>query len=284
MRSKLLFFLFLAACLRVCCPSVYALDIPKRPSGYVYDSAHLISARAKSQLEVQLYQFEKQTSNQIVIATFPSLEDESLEDFSIRLAEAWKIGQKEKDNGIIFLIFKKERKMRIEVGYGLEGVLPDALVLQIIGQAGAYFKKGEYEQGVFSAARLLMQVTQGEYENNRYNQAGSQYRELTPEEIEAQRQAVAAVMRLIFFAALVIFVIDLFRYRTYAVSHKGIRSRYNFWEWFFRFAILLAIISILFRILIYSMLFSRGGYSSGRGGFRGGGGGSFGGGGASGGW
>jgi len=118
-----------------CVPSVLrALDVPKRPEGYVTDKAGLLSPQTKMQLEGVLRQYEQKTSNQIVIVTFPSLEEESLGDFSIRLAEAWKVGQKGRDNGVIFLIFKEDRKMRIEVGYGLEGVLPDALAGQIIQQ------------------------------------------------------------------------------------------------------------------------------------------------------
>src|SRR5262245_30582073 len=106
---------------------VQALEIPK-PTGYrVNDFASVLSADAKTRLESKLRQFEKETTTQIAVAIFPSLEDESLEDFSVRMAEAWKIGGKANSNGVLLVIFIKEHKARIEVGYGLEGVLTDAL-------------------------------------------------------------------------------------------------------------------------------------------------------------
>jgi uncharacterized protein len=82
----------------------------------------------------------------------------------MRLAEAWKAGQKRKDNGVIFLIFKNDRKMRIEVGYGLEGVLTDALSGQIISQVVApYFRNGDYSGGVLAGTDAIMKATQGEF-------------------------------------------------------------------------------------------------------------------------
>ena len=270
-------------------PLVSALDIPKRPSGYVTDTADLISPQTEAQLEELLVNYNIQTSNQVVIATFPSLEGEALEDFSIRLAEAWKIGQKEKDNGVIFLIFKNDRKMRIEVGYGLEGAIPDALAGQIISQVVApQFEQGNYEQGIISGIGAIMKAAQGEFQgvtrSSVYENRGYQ-RELTPEEMEALRKQSARFIGLaaIFFG--ILFFVDLFRYFGYRKDHRIYKDRYSFWEWFFRFAVMLAVISIIFRMLFYMALFSRGGYGGrgGGGGFSGGGG-SFGGGGASGSW
>ena len=145
-------------------PILSALEVPKRADGYVTDRAGLLSSSAKANLENTLRSFEEKTSNQVVVATFPSLEGDSLEDFSIRLAGAWKVGQKGKDNGVIFLIFKNDRKIRIEVGYGLEGVLPDALAGQIISQVVApYFRKGDYEGGILAGTDAIIKATQGEY-------------------------------------------------------------------------------------------------------------------------
>ena len=145
-------------------PALFALEVPKRADGYVTDRAKLLSPASESNLESYLQSFEEKTSNQVVVATFPSLEGDSLEDFSIRLAEAWKVGQKGKSNGVIFLIFKKERKMRIEVGYGLEPVLPDITAGQIISQVVApYFKKGDYESGIFSGVDAIVKATRGEF-------------------------------------------------------------------------------------------------------------------------
>jgi uncharacterized protein len=145
-------------------PVLLALKVPPRADGYVTDRAGLLSSSARSELETVLRSFEDKTSNQVVVATFPSLEGDSLEDFSMRLAEAWKAGQKKRDNGVIFLIFKNDRKMRIEVGYGLEGVLPDALAGQIISQVVApYFRKGDYSGGIVAGTDAIMKATQGEY-------------------------------------------------------------------------------------------------------------------------
>lgn len=145
-------------------PVLSALEVPKRADGYVTDRAGLLSASARASLETTLRAFEEKTSNQVVVATFPSLEGDSIEDFSIRLAEAWKAGQKGRDNGVIFLIFRNDRKIRIEVGYGLEGVFPDAMAGQIISQVVApYFRKGDYSGGIVAGTDAIMKATQGEF-------------------------------------------------------------------------------------------------------------------------
>jgi uncharacterized protein len=88
----------------------------------------------------------------MVIAIFPSLQGESLEDFSIRLAERWRIGDKKLDNGVILLVFVKDRRLRMEVGYGLEAVLPDAVAAQIISnQIGPRFREGRWGDGLMAA-------------------------------------------------------------------------------------------------------------------------------------
>ncbi len=141
-----------------------ALEVPKRPEGYVNDWAGLLSPAANADLEVQLRAFEDKTSNQVVVVTFPSLEGQSLEDFSMRLAEAWKIGQKGKDNGVIFLIFRDDRKMRIEVGYGLEGAFPDLVAGEIIRQVVAPdFRKGDTTRGIVAGVDAILRATQGEF-------------------------------------------------------------------------------------------------------------------------
>ena len=145
-------------------PILFALEVPQRPDGYVTDRAELLPASVRADLEIALRAFEDKTSNQVVVATFPSLEGDSLEDFSIRLAEAWKAGQKRRDNGVIFLIFKNDRKIRIEAGYGLEGVLTDALSGQIISEVVVpYFRKGDYSGGILAGTDAIMKATQGEF-------------------------------------------------------------------------------------------------------------------------
>jgi uncharacterized protein len=143
---------------------LFAFQIPSKPDGYVTDQAGLLPSQAKQDLETMLRSFEEQTSNQVVVATFPSLDGENLEDISMKIAEKWKPGQKGKDNGAILLIFQNDRKMRIEVGYGLEGVLPDALAGQIISQVIApKFKQGDYFEGISLGVQAIIAATKGEY-------------------------------------------------------------------------------------------------------------------------
>lgn len=262
-----------------------ALDIPEPPQTYVTDGAGLLSAHSRQRLEEELRAFEERTTNQIVVATFPSLEGESLEDFSISLAEKWKVGDRDRDNGVIFLVFKEDRRMRLEVGYGLEGALPDALAGRILEEVVApRFRSGDYDAGILQGVAAVLRAVEGEYQG-----AGRP--------VDAGRNGGGAgFLRalLIFLAAL--FGIDLFRYGSYQWDHRLYAERYGPWEWWVRFSILLFVLSMLYRMIFYARLSSRGGYYGSRRGFGefspggdsfGGfssGGGSFGGGGASGRW
>jgi uncharacterized protein len=260
--------------------TLLALKVPDRPQGYVTDGAGLLSKTAKSHLENVLAAFDAETTNQLIVVTMPSLEGDSLEDYSIRLAKAWQPGRKGRNNGVIFLIFKEDRKMRIEVGYGLEGVLTDALAGQIIrNEVAPQFKQGNYERGIFAGVAAIIQATQGEYQAKR-DAAGN--RELTPGELEARRRGNQGILIGILLIAALVSIIDLIRYFGYRYGHREYAARYDFWEWWLRFAILLAILNILFRIALSAMM-SSGGRGGSSGGFSGGGG-SFGGGGASGRW
>lgn len=268
--------------------SVSALEVPDRPQGYVTDQAALLTPSVRGQLNQVLRQFEASTSIQVVVASFSSLEQESLEDFSIRLAQRWKVGQKGKDNGVILIIFKAERLIRIEVGYGLEGALPDILAGTIIrNDIAPFFKQEQYEAGVLKGVQSIMQAIKGEYRGRATSASSHRVsrRDLTPEELAALKRQGFILFIFVLIGASILFLADIWRYFGYRKERRLYNQSYSFWEWFFRFAVLLAVASIVFRILFYMMLFSRGGYGGGRGGggFSGGGG-SFGGGGASGSW
>jgi len=157
-------FLFTLFSLVVFCSfSAHALDVPKL-QGYVNDYANMISPPAKAELEKELRSFEKTDSTQIVILTIPSLGGEVMEEFSIRVAEAWKIGQKGKDNGIIFIVAKQERKMRIEVGRGLEGRLTDLMAGRIVDLVvKPRFKRGDFDGGFVAGVSSLIDATRGEF-------------------------------------------------------------------------------------------------------------------------
>jgi uncharacterized protein len=115
------------------------------------------------QLEQRLERFENETGHQIAVLTIPSLQGDALESFSIRVAENWKIGKKGFDNGVILVIAQNDRKLRIEVGYGLEGVLPDAIASRIIREVIVpRFRANEYVGGIEAGIESIMKVTRGE--------------------------------------------------------------------------------------------------------------------------
>ena len=128
--------------------SIFALDVPFL-SGRVIDDVGILSDEIKISIENKLKEHEKQTSNQVVVLIIPSLEGEILEEYSLKVASTWKLGQKGKDNGVLLLIAKNDRKIRIEVGYGLEGTLTDVLCNRIIrNEITPSFKQGNFSLGV----------------------------------------------------------------------------------------------------------------------------------------
>jgi uncharacterized protein len=157
--------LFAIAIVVCCCVPLLAhgLDVPKL-QGYVNDYAGMITPSAKSKLEDGLRAFEQSDSTQIVILTVPSLEGENLEEFGIKVAEAWKIGQKGKDNGAILIVSKQDRKIRIEVGYGLEGRLTDLAAGRIIDLViKPRFQQGDFDGGFIAGVSSMIAATRGEF-------------------------------------------------------------------------------------------------------------------------
>ncbi len=232
----------------------HATSVPEKPLRYVVDLAGIIDDAAENRLNGYLRELEQKTTAQEVILTIPSLEGESIEDFSITIAhDKWKLGQKGKDNGVLLLISQKDRKYRIEVGYGLEGVLPDSLV----GSLGRnllvpYFRKGDYSTGIFTAAIAI-----------------------------ADKIAEASGVK--------IEGMPTIKYSTQPAEKSEPASLFNT----IITVAFLIVLGILFiknpRLFLMLLLFSsmggrRGSWGGGGGGFGGGGGGGFGGGGASGGW
>jgi uncharacterized protein len=143
-----------------------ALDVPPL-RGHVNDYASMLSPGAVQELEASLSAFEQSDSTQIVVLTVPTLGGENLEEYSIKVAEAWRIGQKKIDNGVILLIAKQERKVRIEVGRGLEGKLTDLVSGRIIrGDIAPLFKAGDIDGGVKTGVASIMAVVKGEYTAN----------------------------------------------------------------------------------------------------------------------
>ncbi len=144
------------------CFSYASIDFPSLTSRVV-DEANILSSQTKESLESSLSSHERNTANQVVIATIKSLQGYEIEDFSLRLARHWALGQKDKNNGVLLLIAPNERKARIEVGYGLEGVLSDKEAHEIITYTLIpAFKKGDFDGGVLAATKQILQVVNGE--------------------------------------------------------------------------------------------------------------------------
>ncbi len=133
--------------------------IPAQPAQRVMDLAGIIDPATRARLNARLKELEEKTTAQVVVLTLRSLEGESLEEFSHRTAVQWKIGQKGKDNGVLITVALVERKYRIEVGYGLEAVLPDSLVGSIGRERLApHFRKGDYAGGISDAVAGIAQI------------------------------------------------------------------------------------------------------------------------------
>ena len=141
----------------------YGLEVPALKKR-VNDYAGILSSTTEGQLETTLRDLEQTDSTQIVVLTLRSLEGDSIEDFSMRVAESWQIGQKGSDNGALLIISIKDRKIRIEVGYGLEGTLTDLVAGRIIRNVIApQFKAGNFDQGVANGIQSMIQVVRGEF-------------------------------------------------------------------------------------------------------------------------
>ncbi len=137
-----------------------ALADPKFPAltGRVVDDAQILSPAAEQQLSAELAQLEAQTGHQMVVATVPDLQGYEIEEFGYQLGRAWALGRKGEDDGAILLVAPKERKVRVEVGYGLEGVLTDALSSVILQtKVLPQFREGRMEQGVVDGAQAIIQ-------------------------------------------------------------------------------------------------------------------------------
>jgi uncharacterized protein len=142
-----------------------AQDFPDQPSQYVNDYDRLLNQQELRSLNELLRAYEDSTSNQFVVAIFPNAQGYAVEDFSIRLAEKWQVGQKDRENGLIMAIFKEDQAIRIEVGYGLEDVIPDAIAFEVAQSIiPPYFREDKYYQGIYQGLQALMKAAAGKYQ------------------------------------------------------------------------------------------------------------------------
>jgi len=142
-----------------------AETIPPKPDRYFNDYAGVISKPVADQFNEQLAQFERETSDQIVVAVFPKMQSDSdIADYTQRVAQAWGVGQKERRNGVVLFVFINDRKMYIQVGYGLEGALPDITAFDITEyKIKPHFRNGDYEGGVAVGIDSIFKAIRGEY-------------------------------------------------------------------------------------------------------------------------
>jgi len=231
---------------------LFSLDVPKLKSA-VNDYANIINSKDEEKLEALLQDVEAKTSSQVALLTISSLQDENLEDYSLRVAQTWKLGQKEFDNGVLLLVALSEKKIRIEVGYGLESIITDAKSGYIIrNYMVPGFKKGDFTGGITNGLLAISGLVTEEFE-------------ITDEQLaKYDQQQKAGKRKQIPFGLIVFLFMFIF---------GGLGRRRG------------GLFTALFLGSMLSGGRSRGGSSFG-GGFGGfsGGGGSFGGGGASGGW
>jgi uncharacterized protein len=140
---------------------------PAAPSGFVNDRAGLLSGPTVRKLEAFLRDFERSDSTQLVVLTVPTLEGEPVESYALRVAEAWGIGRKGRDNGALLLVSREEHAVRIEVGYGLEGRLTDLLAGRIIDQEiTPRFRAGDFDGGVLAGVSAMAEAVRGEYQGS----------------------------------------------------------------------------------------------------------------------
>lgn len=134
-------------------------------TGRIVDQARILDAATVRRLTEDLLAHERATSNQIVVVTLNSLEGHDIADYGYRLGRHWGIGQEGRDNGVLLIVAPNERKVRIEVGYGLEGALPDVLAHQIIeDEILPRFRNGDMRGGIVAGASAVLQAIEGEYE------------------------------------------------------------------------------------------------------------------------
>lgn len=254
-------FLPVFAALLVACTVLAGAALAAEPeypalTGRVVDNADLLSAEDERTLTIDLQALEDKSTDQVVIVTLPSLQGFEIEEFGYRLGRHWGIGQKDKDNGVLLIVAPNERKVRIEVGRGLEPLLTDALSKIIIENAILpRFRNGDFPGGIKAGVRDIIAVLTGDAEELKAR-ARSQ-----PDEVTDWVSILILIVWLIIFVAVMWSIIQSVRHGQSATGGKKKGS--SGWTW--------------------GSGGSSGGGWSGGGGFSGGGGG-FGGGGSSGGW
>lgn len=255
--------IFLVVIAFICIVNISLAQIPERPipARLVNDFANVLSEAERGQLENELVQFANSTSTQIVVVTVPDLEGNDPAFYAYNIGEKWGVGQKGKDNGIVVLVKPKQGNSKgqvyVSTGYGMEGILPDAIVNSTVVDFEMIprFKENDYFGGIANGVRVIMDITRGEYTAENYHQQVAQKKEGG------------------FIPAIIIFIL------VFVFLMRGRRNRFYSPGKSLPFWLAMGMMSGSHR-----SGGSFGNFSSGSGGFGGFGGGSFGGGGAGGSW
>ena len=146
-------------------PGLRAEVMPPAPAHYFNDYAGVVAPAVGQQLDQTLQAFERQHASQIVVAIFPKMQSESsVEDYTVRIAQSWHVGQKDKDSGAVLFVFVQEHKLYIQVGYGLEGVLPDVICKRIIqNEIVPHLRGGDFSGGIQAGVAAMLSAAKGEY-------------------------------------------------------------------------------------------------------------------------
>ncbi len=161
--SRLCMFSFLLALSLFLCGTSLALVPVPELSGRAMDLTGTLSAGDLQSLNVELSAFEDQKGSQVVLLIVPTTAPEAIEQYSIRVVDKWKVGRKKEDDGVLLLVAKEDRAMRIEVGYGLEGALTDLVSKRIISEIiTPHFQSGDFSGGISAGLAAILKVVQGE--------------------------------------------------------------------------------------------------------------------------
>ena len=215
-RSGNAIHLFLAALVLLATSSQAAEVIPPKPDRYFNDYAGIVSKEAADRFNEQLAQFERDTSDQVVVAVFPKMQSDSdIADYTQRVAQAWGVGQKERRNGVVLFVFIQDRKMFIQVGYGLEGALPDITAFDITEyRIKPHFKNNDYQGGLAEGIDSIFKAIRGEYKGT-----GKTVRETRGS--EKGSMLVPNLLLFFFFMMFLIFLSRLKLRRGYHYSSSG---------------------------------------------------------------
>ena len=168
--------------------------IPPAPARHFNDYAGVVTRQAAESLDQQLAQYERDSSNQLLVALYPKMEsDSSVEDYTVRVAQSWRVGQKKTDNGAVLFAFMQEHQVYLQVGYGLEAVLPDATAKRIIeNEIVPRFRQNDIDGGMRAAVAAMIAATKGEYKGEGRTHGASQ-----PQQFSSQWGVVALCVFLI---------------------------------------------------------------------------------------